>query len=44
VRYPERGDGGFFLEVEATRSTASERCLADGLHRFELALGGLRRR
>lgn len=44
VRYISRPDGGFFVEIEATRSIASARCLADGAHRFELTLRGLRRR
>ncbi len=44
VRYINRPDGGFFVEIEATRSIVSERCLADGAHRFELASSGLRRR
>jgi hypothetical protein len=43
VRYLNRTDAGFLLEIEATRSTASELCLADGNHRFELTLSGLRR-
>lgn len=44
VRYLNRTDGGFFVEIEATRTTASELCLADGKHRFELGASGLRRR
>jgi hypothetical protein len=44
VRYLNRTDRGFFVEIEATRTTASELCLADGKHRFELGASGLRRR
>lgn len=44
VRYITRPDGGFFLEIDARRSSASELCLPDGAHRFELALHGLRRK
>lgn len=44
VRYPPRPEGGFFLELESTRSAPSDFCLPDGVHRFELALHGLRRR
>ena len=44
VRYINRPEGGFFVEIEATRSRASESCLADGTHRFELTLRGLARR
>ena len=44
VRYVARPEGGFFLEIEATRSATSDLCLADGAHRFELTTLGLRRR
>lgn len=44
VRYVNRPGGGYFVEVEATRSTASELCLGDGRHRFELTMRGLQRR
>lgn len=44
VRYVNRPGGGFFVEIDATRSAPSDLCLADGTHRFELTALGLRRR
>jgi hypothetical protein len=44
VRYLARPEGGFFVEIDAHRSADSDLCLADGTHRFELSVHGLRRR
>jgi hypothetical protein len=44
VRYISRLEGGYFLEIEATRTATSDLCLPDGAHRFELTTGGLRRK
>ena len=44
VRYLNRPDGGFFVEIDARRSAESDLCLPDGTHRFELSVHGLRRR
>jgi hypothetical protein len=43
VRYINRPDGGFFVEIDARRSAESDLCLPDGTHRFELSVHGLRR-
>lgn len=44
VRYINRPDGGFFVEIDARRSAESDLCLPDGTHRFELSVHGLQRR
>jgi hypothetical protein len=43
VRFPERPDRGYYVEIDAIRSAESALCLATGRHRFELAGAGLQR-
>ena len=43
VRYVARPNRGFYLDIDAIRSTDSELCLATGHHRFALGAGGLRK-